>query len=171
MKFSEYYPEYFTATILDWQHLLRNDAYKGIITDSLSYLVNNNRVKVFGFVIMSNHIHIILQVMAEHKPRDVQLSFMKFTAQMLLKDLRNKHPEVLATFRVDASDRKYQIWKRNALDVQLWSQVVFKQKLDYIHHNPVKAGICRYPEEYRFSSAAYYETGTSEWSFLTHYQG
>ena len=69
-----------------------------------------------------------------------------------------------------ATDRKYQIWERNALSVSLWTQAVFKQKLGYIHANPVVAGLCRFPEEYRYSSASFYETGESEWNFITHYQ-
>jgi len=170
MTFSEFYPEYFTATVLGWQHLLLNDEYKKILTGSLQFLVEEKRIKVFGFVIMSNHFHLIWQVMAEHKPRDVQLSFIKYTSQMILKDLRNNYPERMELLRVDAQDRKYQVWKRNGLDVQLWTQAVFEQKLNYIHQNPVKAGLCEYPEDYPFSSASFYEKGKSEWTFLTHYK-
>jgi len=55
------------------------------------------------------------------------------------------------------------------LGISLWTQPVFKQKLDYIHSNPVAAGICRFAEEYRYSSASFYLKGTSHWDFLTHY--
>ncbi len=65
---------------------------------------------------------------------------MKYTAQMIIKDLSNNHKEVSERFRVNASDRIYPIWERNALSVSLWNQTVFKQKLDYIHNNPVVAG-------------------------------
>ncbi len=118
---------------------------------------------------MSNHIHVIGQVRANFRPKDIQLSFMKYTAQMIIKDLRNNHQEVLEIFKVKASDRKYQVWERNALSVSLWSQSVFKQKVDYIHSNPVVAGICRFPEEYKYPSASFYLKADSRWSFLTHY--
>ncbi len=59
MLFSEYYPDYFTATILEWKHLLKQDSYKDIIVSSLEFLVKENRIKVFGFAVMSNHIHVI----------------------------------------------------------------------------------------------------------------
>jgi len=49
-------------------------------------------------------------------------------------------------------------------------QAVFIQKLAYIHNNPVVAGLCQFPEEYRYSSASFYETGKSEWNFITYYQ-
>ena len=88
---------------------------------------------------------------------------------MIIKDLRNNHKEVLEKFLVKATDRKYQIWERNALSVSLWTKAVFKQKLDYIHANPVVAGLCRFPEEFKYSSAIFYESGNTEWNFLTHY--
>src|SRR5690242_15910405 len=105
MLFSECYADYFTATILERKNLLKQDKYKDIIILSLEYLVKENRIKVYTFCIMSNHIHIIWQVQAEHQPKEIQLSFMKFTAQMIMKDLRNNHKEVLEKFKVKASDR------------------------------------------------------------------
>ena len=77
--------------------------------------------------------------------------------------------EALEKFKVKASDRVYQVWQRNPLSVSLFSQAVFKQKLHYIHAHPVVAGLCKFPEEYKYSSAAFYEKGISEWNFLTHY--
>ena len=165
MNFSEFYPDYFTATILEWKHLLRPDKYKDIIISSLEYLVNDKRIVLYGFVIMSNHIHLIClprhflrgQIQQGHLPKDVQQSFMKYTSQMIIKDLRNNHPTVLEHFLVKASDRKYQVWERNPLRVALWNQKAFKQKLDYIHHNPVAAGLCVFEEDYHYSSASFYK--------------
>ncbi len=133
-------------------------------------MVKENRIKVYGFCLMSSHIHLIWQADAGYQPKKIQLSFMKYTAQMIIKDLRNNHKDVLEKFRVKAGDRTFQIWERNALSVSLSNQRVFKQKLDYIHNNPVVAGQCLFPEEYRYSSASFYETGKSEWDFITHYQ-
>jgi hypothetical protein len=48
---------------------------------------------------------------------------------------------------------------------------VFDQKLEYIHYNPVKAGLCIYPEEYHYSSAKFYHTGIDDFKMLTHYSG
>ena len=136
MKFSEFYPDYFTATILEWQHLLKPDKYKDIIVSSLQFLVSEKRIVLYGFAIMDNHIHLIWQVQQGYLPKEVQLSFMRYTAQMIIKDLRNQHPAVLESFLVKASDRTYQVWERNPLSVALWNQSVFRQKLDYIHNNP-----------------------------------
>ena len=77
--------------------------------------------------------------------------------------------EALEKLKVKASDRVYQVWERNPLSVSLCTQVVFKQKLHYIHANPVVAGLCKFPGAYKYSSAAFYEKGINEWNFLTHY--
>ena len=65
------HPQFFTATILDWKKLLKPDKYKDFIIGSLKFLVENNRVKVNGFVIMDNHIHILWQMMAGMKPEEI----------------------------------------------------------------------------------------------------
>jgi len=91
---------------------------------------------------------------------------MKFTAQMIIKDLRNNHPKVLEHFFVGARDRKYQIWERNPLSIELRTEEVLYQKLLYIHENPVKAGLFLTASDYLYSSASLYETGDSVWDFL-----
>ena len=75
----------------------------------------------------------------------------------------------METFKVDAKDRAYQLWKRNALSVDLFSPKVLSQKIDYIHANPVKAGLCIQPEDYYFSSAKFYNTGVDDFKMLTNY--
>ena len=90
---------------------------------------------------MSNHIYLIWQVGDTYDLSNVRHSFMKYTAQMLLKKARTLHPAVLAMFKVKAADRKHQIWKRNPLPVPLWSKAVFEQKLGY-SSEPAKSRAC-----------------------------
>jgi putative transposase len=119
---------------------------------------------------MENHIHLIWQMMPDNDPEAAQRDFLKYTAQRIKKDLQKNHPDVLAYCKVDAKDREYQFWERNALSIELRTHAVFLQKLDYIHWNPVKAGMCNLPEEYKYSSASLYETGNESWDFLSHYR-
>lgn len=165
------YPAYFTATNLEWKKLLQQDKYKGIIIDSLRFLVDDSRIILYAFVIMINHLHLIWQMRASRNPEDVQRDFLKFTAQKIKADLRKNDPAFLELFKVNGKDRKYQFWERNPLSIFLWTDKVFLQKLNYIHMNPVRAGIVSYPEEYKYSSARFYETGEDNWGFLTHHRG
>jgi putative transposase len=162
--------QYFTATILEWKQLLKPNKYKDIIVDSLTYLVEDKRIEVFGFVIMSNHIHLIWRMLGENTKTKVQQSFLKFTAQQIKFDLQKHHPAVLAQFKVDAKDSEYQIWERNPYSFELFKEKTFWQKLNYIHQNPVTAGLCKFPEEYYYSFAKFYETGETNFNFLTNYK-
>jgi len=164
------YPTFFTATNLLWKRLLEPDKYKLIVTDSLRFLVEKERIILYAFVIMSNHIHLIWQMRVDIDPKAVQRDFLKYTAQKIKADVKINDPVFLEEFRVEAKDRQYQFWERNPLSIGLWTNSVFLQKLDYIHWNPVRAGLCKWPEEYLYSSARFYETGIDHWGFLAHYK-
>src|SRR4029078_11577145 len=164
------YPHFFTATNLNWKKLLARDKYKDIVIESMRFLVDDKRVIIYGFVIMDNHIHIIWQLQAGRKRDDVQRDFLKYTAQLIKKDMIKNHAEDLKDFMVNAKDRKYQFWERNPLSIEIWSENVLLQKLKYMHENQVKSELCRFPEEYKYSSALFYKTGIDNWGFLTHYR-
>ena len=117
---------------------------------------------------MPNHLHLIWQIQPGHEREEVQRDFLKYTAQKIRFDLLENNSELLKEFEVVASDRKYQFWERNALSVEIWSEKVFLQKLKYIHANPVRARLCNYPLQYKYSSASFYHTGIDNWGFLTH---
>jgi REP element-mobilizing transposase RayT len=169
MNSPHYHAQYFTATILGWKHLLKPNKYKDIIIDSLRFLVGDKRIELNAFSIMSNHMHLIWQIQFGHKREDVQRDFLKYTSQMIKKDLETNHPLVLELFEVNLKDRKYQFWQRNPLSIDLWTKGIYLQKMQYIHENPVKAGICRFPEEYKYSSAKFSEKGEDEFGILTHW--
>ncbi|MDZ7897043.1 MAG: transposase [Arcicella sp.] len=168
---NQHYIQFFTATNLWWKKLLQPDKYKQIIIDSLKFLVENEGVKVYGFVIMPNHVHLIWKINENHKREDVQRDFLKFTAQRIKQDLETNHPAVLAHFEVNLKDRKYQFWERNPLSVDLYSRKIVYQKLTYIHYNPLqdKWQLVEKPEDYWFSSYRFYEFGIDDFGFLTHY--
>ena len=143
LPLSTEWPQFFTATNLEWKKVLKPDKYKDIIIDSLKFLVNNNRIKLYSFAFMINHVHLIWQMHPFVDPKAVQRDFLKYTAGKIKTDLAKHHPAVLDHFLVNAKDRKYQFWEREALSVELRTREIFLQKLDYIHWNPVRAGYVR----------------------------
>jgi putative transposase len=171
MQFTDYHPQFFTATILEWKHLLRENKYKNIIINSLRFLVDNKRVQVYSFVIMPNHLHLIWQMQPGHERQNVQRDFLKFTAQQIRFDMQINHIDWLKEFEINAKDRRYQFWERNPLSVDLYSAPVFLQKMDYIHDNPTqpKWNLCALPEDYLYSSSLFYQTGVDNWGFLSHW--
>jgi len=170
MLISKYHPDFVTVTCLNWAPVLAGREHKEIVMNSLRFLVKEERVRVSAFVLMDTHFHLIWQVMGEHTREDVQRDFLKFTSQQILKNLRNQNSPLLNDLLVEAKDRKYQVWERNSLSVELYSEKVLAQKLDYIHLNPVQAGLCSQPEEYEYSSAWFYEKNELNFDFLNHYE-
>ena len=168
MKYPVFWPQFYTATILEWKPLLKQDKYKDVVIKSLCFLVSEKRINLYAFVIMSNHIHLIWQPLTDFTPDKIQHSLTSFTAHQFKNDLQKNHPQVLSHFKVEAKDRDYQFWERNSLGIDLFNEVVFIQKLDYIHWNPVKAGLCNLPEAYFYSSAKFYHTGIDDFGMLTH---
>jgi len=134
-------------------------------------MVEKERVRVFGFVIMNNHLHLIWQMLGNHKPDAVQRDFLKYTAQQIKFHLQTNEPELLERCKVQAKDRQYQIWKRNALSIDIYSEEVMLQKLNYIHLNPARASLVALPENYLYSSASFYILQEERFGFLSHYRG
>jgi hypothetical protein len=96
---------------------------------------------------------------------------MKFVAQQIKFDLVAHHPAVLEQFKVSRKDRQYQFFKEKPLSIPLYRDEVVLQKLEYIHLNPIQPrwNLATSPEEYLFSSAAFYAGQLENWSFLTHF--
>jgi len=162
---------FFTATVLNWKHILNPDKYKDIIIESFKFLVNKNRVRIFAFVIMPNHYHTVWRINENLEKSDFQRDSMKFTGQTILRDLKSYHKEIHNSMYVGAKDRMYQFWERNPLSVPLYSQKVVEQKINYIHGNPIKPkwNLAAEPQDYKYSSAGYYYTGKDEFGFLENY--
>lgn len=169
MLLSTEWPQFYTATILNWQPLLQQNKYKDIIIESLQFCVKENKVKLYAFVIMSNHIHLIWQPLHPTSKVKLQHSFMTYTAQKIKEDLKICNADLLENFKVDLKDRTYQIWERNALTVDLFTPKVLHQKIAYVHNNPVKGGLCLNAEDYFYSSARFYTNGIDDFKMLTHY--
>ena len=165
------YPGFFTATILEWKQLLLNDKYKDIIIDSVRYLVKDERINVYAFVIMPNHIHLVWKICKPHILENVQRDFLKFTAQQIKLELEKDNPKLLSEFYVGAKDRDFQIWERNPLNSRLGSLELIEQKVNYIYKNPLsgKWKLAKDITDYKYSSAKFYYTDKNEFEFLINY--
>ena len=167
--YPENWPQFFTATIQCWKHLLKDDKYKEVVISSLQFLKENKKVNINAFVIIDNHIHLIWQAMPGNNLDQVQTAFKKFTSKQFKKLL--EADKKLKSYEVNTADRKHHFWKRNSLAIELFTREVFLQKLNYIHHNPVNASLCNLPEEHKYFSALFYTNGIDNFNILEHYNG
>ena len=172
MPFDRKHPEFITITCLEWKHFLKHDACKRIIIDALIYRVMNEQLKVFGFVIMPNHLHLIWKISNDIEQQDFQRDFLKYTAKGMLTYLKAHDEFLYAESEVNDKDRHRQIWERNSLSKEIFTEEFCKQKLNYIHNNPLqeKWNLATQPEDYYWSSASYYLNNDSRWRFLSHYR-
>ena len=172
MYFKDHPVEFFTATNLNWLHLLANDYHKQILVEALKHRTDNGQLTITAFVIMPNHFHTIWRVHDGIDREDFQRDLMKFTARSMIKFMLMNEDLLLPKLKVKAADRSQQVWKRNSLAVELFTEKVLIQKLNYIHNNPLqpKWQLCTRPEEYFYSSAKFYETGVDDFGMLTHYK-
>ena len=150
---------------------MSDNHFKGIILDSLKFLTKKDHISLYAYVIMPNHIHFIWNEKQYFERESGFSSFFKYTSHKFKQRLLNISPETLKTFRVDKTDREYQFWMRNRLDVLVLSDSMFDQKLEYIHDNPVqpKYQLADRPVDYQYSSANFYENGVDEIGILTNY--
>ena len=161
------WPQFLTSTINDWKHLLKESKYKDIVVNCLKYLVDTQQIRLNAFVIMDNHFHLIWQATCGHLLTHIETNFLKITASKFKLEL-SKSGEI-SKFRVPAPDRKYNFWKRDSLGIELFTPAVFRQKLNYIHNNPLRAGLCDHPAHYHYSSALFYEKGIDHFKMIEHY--
>jgi REP element-mobilizing transposase RayT len=154
---------YLTFTIVDWIDIFSRQIYRDIIIDSLNYCNKEKGLDIFAFVIMTNHIHLIAQS-RKGALSEVIRDFKKFTSKKIIETI-NSEPEsrsswMLDRFRFNASQRvsnkDYQVWKHGNHAVYMYSPDFMREKLNYLHNNPVRAGIVEKPEDYLYSSARYY---------------
>ena len=161
---------FFTATILNWQPILDIDTHKNIIISSLNYFHQSKKAIISGFVIMSNHIHLIFMLNPDYPLSSFKRDFLKYTGQKIKLNLLDYHLELLQNYKSTQNDRLYQIWERRPLATPLYTEEIVKQKLMYIHENPCRKRLSSIPSEYFFSSAYFYETGVKNFDFLLDYR-
>jgi len=158
---------FWTSSIQNWFPLLATDQFKEIVLSSLLYLISHNKIKIYGYVIMPNHIHIIWEMIRLNGKEMPHVSFHKYTAHQFLKITPNTNP-----FKVKESGRSHRFWQRDALATLIDNKPMCEQKLDYIHLNPLqeKWNLVEFPEDYKWSSASFYEFGKDEFNILTDYR-
>ena len=119
---------------------------------------------------MPNHIHLLLTLQNGETETSFQRDFLKFTAQQLVKSLiRAADEKKLNDYKSTQHDRIYHIWERRPRWIPVRNLEIFKQKMDYIHHNPLQPqwALAGMPTDYDWSSAAYYENNNERFSFIT----
>ena len=120
---------FLTFTIKDWSHILDRYDRWNMLLDSLQYCITNKELRVFAWVFMKNHIHLIV------KSPDVSgfvRDFKKHTAHELMQSMKKNEPDLIELFK--EKDKKYRIWEKTNMPKLIETEEFFLQKKEYIEH-------------------------------------
>ncbi|SEH06339.1 REP-associated tyrosine transposase [Candidatus Venteria ishoeyi] len=153
-------PHFLTCTILNWIPLFTRPATVQIILDALTYRQQERELKVYAYVILENHLHMVAQSPCLSKEI---ASFKSYTAHFLIDYLQQQNAkhilEQLSFFKKQhKQDRKHQVWEEGCHPQEIQDETMLRQKIEYIHNNPVKRGYVEDAVHWRYSSAQNYET-------------
>jgi len=154
----EQYPHFMTATVNNWLPIFTHPETVNIVLDSWRFLQQDSGFEIFGYVILENHLHLIAR--SQNLSRDLQ-RFKSYTAKEILAYLQAQNVirllHLLEFFkRQHKTHTTYQVWEEGSHPQIIESEAVLRQKLDYIHQNPVKRGYVDLAEHWRYSSARNY---------------
>ena len=152
------------ATV-NWIDVFTRQIYFNILVDSVNYCRKEKGMELYCYCFMPNHIHFIFRS-ANEDPSGLLRDFKKHTSKKVIEAIKNNLQEskkewLLWMFervgKKNASVSKYQFWQHHNKPIELWSEKVIKQKIEYIHNNPVVSGFVTNPEDWKYSSARNFE--------------
>ena len=114
---------------------------------------------LIGYVVMPEHVHLLLTEPHEGNPSKVLQALKQTVSRSLRKRSRNAASGQL-TFRFASSGKDAgHFWQRHFYDFNVWSDKKRKEKLDYMHANPVTRKLVSHPKDWPWSSWSYYAKG------------
>jgi REP element-mobilizing transposase RayT len=156
-------PHFLTATIVDWVDVFSRKSYRDCVIECLDYCIKNKGMILYSYVIMTNHIHMIVQS-KEGKLSDLIRDFKKYTSKTILEKIQSE-PEsrrewILERFQLATKshirNKNFQFWQLGNHAEEIYSEKFMWSKIDYIHLNPVRAGLVEKAAHYLYSSASNY---------------
>ena len=153
------HPHFITLTVLHWIPIFTNTKSVSVIIDSLKYLQKSDHLKIYAYVILENHLHLVAS--SDDLPKTVK-KFKSYTAKEILKILKDNGVKTildqLAFYKkAHKTDTEYQVWQEGFQPKLIQNEQMMIEKIEYIHNNPVKRGYVDEAKHWRYSSARDYE--------------
>ncbi len=155
---------FITMTVVGWVDIFIRKEQKLVIVNSLKHCQKEKGLEIYGWCLMSSHLHLICKAIGENELSDILRDLKKYTSKQIIKNIL-EYPEsrrdwMLKYFSESSNHLKkkqeYKIWQSSNQPKEISSMKFFHEKLEYIHKNPVEEMIVSSPEEYLFSSARNY---------------
>ena len=153
------HPHFVTCTVLHWIPIFTRTQTTDIIFESLKYLQKSDNLKIYAYVILENHLHLLV---SSDDIAKTMTNFKKFTARKII-DLLKEHNvktilEQLSFYKkAHKTTAKYQLWQEGIAPKLIQSQKMMIERINYIHNNPIKRGYVDEASHWRYSSARDYD--------------
>jgi REP element-mobilizing transposase RayT len=169
--FETEYPYFMTCSIVGWLPVFTRPEAVQFVLDSWRHMQRERDFKLFGHVILENHLHLIAS--APELP-DVMQRFKSFTARQIINRLEAIGEQTLleqlrAHKLWHKTESEYQVWQEGNHPQQIQGDDMMWQKLEYIHANPSRRGYVDDPLHWRYSSARNYARQPGLIDVVTHW--
>jgi REP element-mobilizing transposase RayT len=153
---------FITFTVVHWLDVFTRIEYKNIVVDILNYYIDNNKVEIYSYVIMSNHIHLIARSAEDSTLSKFIREFKSYSSKKLFDSIlsnprESRKENLISQFKseglINNKNISFQIWQNGNHPLKLYTKKMIAQKINYINENPVRAGWVNESWKYWFSSA------------------
>ncbi len=147
-----------TFAVQGWVDVFTRNQYKDILIENLAYCRHNKGLEIFAWCIMTSHVHFLARATGQESFSDILRDFKKFTSKAVIKAIQENEKESRKEWLLEqfATEQGYRFWRSDNKPIEVWSNKVIQEKLNYIHYNPVEEGLVFRPEDYVYSSAVNY---------------
>jgi len=154
-------PYFITCTVVKWLPIFTRKPYFDILMDALQFCRQHKGLKIYAYVILDNHLHLVV---GGPNLADTIRDFKSYTAKRLIAQLeQDQKTWVLNQLQYYKAPTKtgsdYQVWQEGFHPQQIFSEEMLHQKVNYLHHNPVRIGVVDRAEDWVYSSARHYSGG------------
>jgi len=151
-----------TLTVVGWIDVFTRKEYALALLNNLNYCVDNKGLEVFSYCLMPSHLHMISRAQDNQDLGKLLGNFKSYNAKLLYEMIEQNPQEsrkewMLHLFKYyakfNSNNRNFQFWIQDNHPIDCFSVDFINQKRDYIHMNPVEAGLSLTEENYPYSSA------------------
>ena len=164
-KFHNKLGAYFVSfATVNWIDVFTRQIYFDVLAESIEYCRKHKGMEIYAYCIMPSHVHFIFRSINED-PSGLLRDFKRYTSRRIIQTVEENPQEskqkwLLWMFKREAEKYKtkstYQFWQHHNKPIELWSEKVIQQKIEYIHQNPVESGFVLEATEWKYSSARNY---------------
>ena len=159
-------PHFVFFSVVGWINIFSRKQYKELFVESLKYCQENKGLVLHAWVLMTNHVHLIISS-NENKLENIVRDLKKYTSKQIIKavQVNNRESRKLWMLNIfsftgknNNNNKEFQFWQQDYHPIELNTVEIMKQRLNYLHENPVRSGLVWEPWHYKYSSTLDYYT-------------